>query len=65
MVVIHYKDISVGQFLQIVAFIYMIERYEMYLKISDLDVEEEVEGISKATFVLSTFRFLNEPEIVQ
>jgi Tfp pilus assembly protein PilO len=65
MEVIPYKAITDGQFHQIVSFINMLERDERYLKISDLDVEEEVEGISKATFVLSTFRFLNEPEIVQ
>ena len=63
MEVIPYKAITDGQFHQIVSFINMLERDERYLKISDLDIDEEIEGISKATFVLSTFRFLNEPEI--
>ena len=63
MEVIPYKAITDGQFHQIVSFINMLERDERYLKISDLDIYEEIEGISKATFVLSTFRFLNEPEI--
>lgn len=65
MEVIPYKAITEGQFHQIVSFINMLERDERYLKISDLDMDEEIEGISKATFVLSTFRFLNEPEIIQ
>lgn len=63
MEVIPYKAVTDGQFHQIATFINMLERDERYLKVSDLDVDEEKEGVSQATFVLSTFRFVNEPEV--
>ncbi len=47
-----------GNFHQIVRFINLLERDERYLKISDLDIGEEEAGVSKATFTLSTFRFI-------
>lgn len=62
MEVIPYKAVAFGQFHQIATFINMLERDERYLKVTDLDIAEEVEGVSQATFVLSTFRFISEPE---
>ena len=62
MEVIPYRAVAVGQFHQITTFINMLERDERYLKVTDLDIGEEASGISQATFVLSTFRFISEPE---
>lgn len=62
MEIIPYKAVAFGQFHQIATFINMLERDERYLKVTDLDIAEEVEGVSQATFVLSTFRFISEPE---
>jgi Tfp pilus assembly protein PilO len=47
-----------GTFHQIVSFINLLEQEDRYLKISDLDIGPEEEGISTATFTLSTFRFI-------
>ncbi|MBW7864142.1 MAG: type 4a pilus biogenesis protein PilO [Candidatus Hydrogenedentes bacterium] len=56
---IPYKVTATGLFHQIVSFINMLERDERYLKISDLDISSAQEaGVSNATFVLSTFRFI-------
>ena len=55
---IPYRVKAYGKFHQIVSFINDIERDERYLKVSDLDINEEKDGISPATFTLSTFRFI-------
>lgn len=62
MEIIPYKAVAFGQFHQIATFINMLERDERYLKVSDLDINEEKDGVSAASFVLSTFRFISEPE---
>jgi Tfp pilus assembly protein PilO len=59
---IPFKVKAKGQFHQVVAFINLLESDERYLKVSDIDVGEEKEGVSEANFVLSTFRFLSEKE---
>ncbi len=59
---IPFKVKAKGQFHQIVAFINLLESDERYLKVSDIDIGEEKEGVSEANFVLSTFRFLPEKE---
>jgi Tfp pilus assembly protein PilO len=51
-----------GDFHQIVGFINRIERYERYLKISDLIINEQKQGVSEAQFKLSTYRFLQKTE---
>ena len=47
-----------GDFHQIAAFINQLERYKRYLQVSDLNIDEEKEHVSKGTFTLSTFRFI-------
>ncbi|MBI5091449.1 MAG: type 4a pilus biogenesis protein PilO [Candidatus Hydrogenedentes bacterium] len=47
-----------GDFDQITGFINRLERYERYLKISELKIGKEEAGVSEATFTLSTFRFI-------
>ncbi len=59
---IPFKVKAKGQFHQVVAFINLLESDERYLKVSDIDIGEEKEGVSEANFVLSTFRFLPEKE---
>jgi Tfp pilus assembly protein PilO len=58
---IPYKVRTFGSFHQTVSFINRLERFERYLKISDLKIDEEEKGISEASFTLSTFRFLAAP----
>lgn len=60
--VIPYKVTTRGQFHQITSFINLLERDDRYLKVSEIDIGEEEEGVSEATFVLSTFRFITEAE---
>ena len=55
---IPYEVTALGPFHQIVSFINLLERDERYLKVSDLDIQEEEAGVSEATFILSTFRFI-------
>ncbi len=59
---IPYKVTATGEFHQIVGFINLLERDERYLKVSDLDIGEQEAGVSTATFVLSTFRFIEQEE---
>jgi len=37
-----------------------VERFERFFKISDLNIEEQDEGVCKASFMLETYRFLEE-----
>lgn len=60
--VIPYKAVVFGQFHEIVTFVNLLERDERYFKISDIDIGPESQGVSQATFVLSTFTFTSEPE---
>lgn len=62
---IPYKVTATGEFHQIVGFINLLERDERYLKVSDLDIGEQEAGVSVATFVLSTFRFIEQEETAQ
>ncbi len=55
---IPYSVVAEGDFHQIVRFINRLERFERYLKISDLEIGEEKQGVCKAEFTLSTYRFL-------
>jgi type IV pilus assembly protein PilO len=55
---IPYKVTADGTFHQIASFINRLERYERYLRVSDLKIEEEKAGKSTATFTLSTYIFI-------
>jgi len=61
-ITIPYNVVAYGTFHQIVSFINRLERYERYLKISELSVEEEEGGLSAATFTLSTYVFIEPTE---
>ncbi|MCF6286412.1 MAG: type 4a pilus biogenesis protein PilO [Candidatus Hydrogenedentes bacterium] len=58
---IPYEIIARGGFHDIVQFINLLERDKRYLKVSNLDIGEEIAGISEAQFHLSTFRFIQAP----
>ncbi len=55
---IPYNIKAYGDFHQIAGFINRLERFERYLKISDLRIREEKSGVSEAEFTLSTYRFI-------
>ncbi len=57
-----YRVTAYGNFHQITGFINLIERFKRFLKVSDLVIEEQKLGESKATFTLSTYRFLQPQE---
>jgi len=59
---IPYEVIARGDFHKIVQFINLMERDQRYLKVSNLDIGEEVAGISEASFHLSTFRFIQRAD---
>ena len=59
---IPYEIIARGDFHEIVQFINLLERDKRYLKVSNLDIGEEVAGISEASFHLSTFRFIQRSD---
>jgi type IV pilus assembly protein PilO len=59
---IPYSVVARGNFHQIVSFINRLERFQRYLKVSDLNLGKEEEGVAQATFTLSTFRFLQPSE---
>lgn len=59
---IPYEIVARGDFHAIVKFINLLERDQRYLKVSNLDIREEVAGVSEATFQLSTFRFIQRTE---
>lgn len=60
---IPYTVTAYGDFHQIVNFINRLERFERYLKISELDISEQLQGICEAEFTLSTYRFLESPQV--
>ena len=59
---IPYSVVARGNFGQIVGFINRLERFQRYLKVSDLNVGKEEEGVAEATFTLSTYRFIEPSE---
>ncbi|HEO71635.1 MAG TPA: hypothetical protein ENN80_10260 [Candidatus Hydrogenedentes bacterium] len=52
-----YKVKAQGDFHQIATFINLLERSQRYFKITDLELDEQVSGVSEAKFTLSTYRF--------
>jgi Tfp pilus assembly protein PilO len=59
---IPYKIRARGTYHQIAHFINRLERFERYLKISDLNLGPEIGNICEASFTLSTFRFIDPAE---
>ncbi len=59
---IPYRVQAWGNFHQLVGYINKLERYQRYFKISDLVIKEQQEGVSEASFILSTYRFKLEEE---
>ncbi len=59
---IPYSVTARGNFHQIVQFINRLERFQRYLKVSDLNIGKEDEGIAQASFTLSTYRFIQSEE---
>jgi len=57
---IPYKVTAFGNFHQIAGFINRLERYKRYLKVSNLKIEHQDLGVSKASFTLSTYVFREE-----
>lgn len=55
---IPYDIVVYGDFHQIVSFINRLERFERYIKISELTLSEEKERVCEAKFTLSTYRFI-------
>lgn len=60
---IPYNVTAYGDFHQIVNFVNRLERFERYLKISELDISEQLQGVCEAEFTLSTYRFLESPQM--
>jgi type IV pilus assembly protein PilO len=59
---IPYSVVARGNFHQIVGFINRLERFQRYLKVSDLNIGKEEDGVAEATFTLSTYRFIEPSE---
>ena len=62
---IPYKVVARGDFHQIVTFINLLEREQRYLKISDLNIGPEENGVSETSFTLSTFQFLESTSTME
>jgi len=60
--VIPYTVKARGDFHQIVMFINRLERFQRYLKVSNLDISQQKTGEILASFTLSTFRFVQPTE---
>jgi type IV pilus assembly protein PilO len=60
--VIPYSVKARGTFHQVATFINRLERYQRYLKISELNIGKVENGQATATFRLSTFRFKQPSE---
>lgn len=60
--VIPYSVKARGTFHQIATFINRLERFQRYLKISELSIGDVENGIAAASFRLSTYRFIQQAE---
>ncbi len=58
MEIIPYRVTAYGRFHQIMTFINMLESDDRYFKVSDINIGEERDDVSEASFILSTFRFM-------
>jgi type IV pilus assembly protein PilO len=59
---IPYSVVARGNFHQIASFINRLERFQRYLKVSELNIGKEEGGVAEAQFTLSTFRFIQPDE---
>lgn len=59
--VIPYSVKAHGTFHQIATFINRLEKFQRYLKISELSIGKVENGIAEASFRLSTYRFIQQP----
>ncbi len=57
---IPYSIVARGNYHQVASFINRLERFKRYLKISDLRVGPNEDGVTTARFTLNTYRFLQE-----
>ena len=57
---IPYEITAQGSFLSVTEFINELERFKRYLKVSDLKISEQKDGICAAEFTLSTYTFVEE-----
>ncbi|HQK75497.1 MAG TPA: type 4a pilus biogenesis protein PilO, partial [Candidatus Hydrogenedentes bacterium] len=55
---IPYRIVVRGSFHDIAEFINRLERFKRYLKVSELQVGPEKDGVSEAEFTLSTYTFV-------
>jgi Tfp pilus assembly protein PilO len=55
---IPYRIVARGSFPKIVEFINRLERFKRYLKVSDLEIGRQENGVSEAEFTLSTYTFI-------
>ncbi|MFO7976041.1 MAG: type 4a pilus biogenesis protein PilO [Candidatus Hydrogenedentota bacterium] len=53
-----YRIVVRGSFHNIAEFINRLERFKRYLKVSDLEIGRQEEGVSEAEFTLSTYTFV-------
>ena len=60
---IPYSIVARGNFHQIVAFINRLELFKRFLKISELVIEPQVEGVAVARFTLNTYRFIERDTV--
>lgn len=58
-----YNVTARGNFHQVATFINRLERFRRFMKVSDIDIRPEIEGVCEANFTLSTFRFLSASEM--
>lgn len=56
---IPYNIVARGSYHQVASFINRLERFKRYLKISDLNIGPQEDGVAEAQFTLNTYRFLN------
>ena len=57
--IIPYRIVARGSFHQVASFLNRLERFKRYLKVSDLAITRESNGLlTTATFTLNTYRFL-------
>ena len=59
-----YKVEASGDTHKILRFINDLEIYDRYVRVDDLDIEYQEAGVTEATFVVSTFRYIEtEPDL--
>lgn len=57
---IPYSIVAKGSYHQVVSFINRLERFKRYLKVSDLSIGPNEDGVTTARFTLNTYRFLQD-----